>query len=331
VFWQGAAIVTLLGTTVVLLIKKTRAGFLFAAFFIIISPSSSFVPLVAQTIAEHRMHLPLACVIALVFIGLFSRMPRFASALGVIVALLAGAGTIIRNQAYASDLAIWQDTVKKNPLNARALYNVAHCLELSGRPEEAELYYAEVIRLKSPLFAEAATGFARCCDMLGAPEKGIKVLESVHERELGTHHTYFTLGALYEQDNRTGEALPLYKKAMEINPSQPIYLNHYFDALLKTKDFATAAGICATLEKHAPNSPKTLMAKGDLYLAQGKHDEALADYNKALALLSKPSWEIYEKLASFYEKTGDPEKAAHYKEISDSLYNAAPRVMDGRH
>jgi tetratricopeptide (TPR) repeat protein len=201
---------------------------------------------------------------------------------------------------------------------------VAYCLELSGHPEEARLYYAETIRLKSSLFAEAAAGFARCCDMLGVPERGVKVLETVHERRLGTHHTYFTLGVLYEQDNRVGEALALYKKAMEIKPSQPIYFNHYFDALLKTGDFETASEICAILEKSAPDSPKTLMARGDLHLARENHAGALADYNKALALSPKPTWEIYARLATVHEKTGDQEKAEYYQKMSDTLHDASP-------
>ena len=47
------------------LVYRPRLGFLGAWFFVILAPSSSVVPVAGQTIAEHRMYLPLAAVIVL--------------------------------------------------------------------------------------------------------------------------------------------------------------------------------------------------------------------------------------------------------------------------
>ena len=66
----GGWVVAVLGVgTLLALIKKPWLGFLGCWVFVILSPSSSFVPIVTEIAAEHRMYLPLAGVVALVAVG----------------------------------------------------------------------------------------------------------------------------------------------------------------------------------------------------------------------------------------------------------------------
>ena len=50
--------------------RKWPAGFAGAVFFLALAPTSSLLPIPTEVAAEHRMYLPLAAVIALMFIGL---------------------------------------------------------------------------------------------------------------------------------------------------------------------------------------------------------------------------------------------------------------------
>jgi hypothetical protein len=59
----------LVAATAWALVWRPALGFLGAAFFAILAPSSSFVPVATQTMAEHRMYLPLAPVAVLVVLG----------------------------------------------------------------------------------------------------------------------------------------------------------------------------------------------------------------------------------------------------------------------
>jgi hypothetical protein len=61
VWWQAIVVLALLGLTIWALVRKPVAGFLGAWFFVILAPSSSVVPILTQTMAEHRMYLPLYC------------------------------------------------------------------------------------------------------------------------------------------------------------------------------------------------------------------------------------------------------------------------------
>jgi tetratricopeptide (TPR) repeat protein len=145
----------LAAATVVAVIRRWPAGFLGAWFFLILAPSSSFLPL-KDLAFEHRMYLPLAAVIAAVVIGLFllgrqckvyysrftnkraaqghpssmfnrlssilnPRVGRMASGAAVLaLAVVLAALTHGRNSVYASELSIWRDTVGKRPLDGKA-------------------------------------------------------------------------------------------------------------------------------------------------------------------------------------------------------------------
>jgi tetratricopeptide (TPR) repeat protein len=124
VWWQALLLMTLLGATGWALWRRPAVGFLGAWFFVILAPSSSVVPLVEQTVAEHRMYLPLAAVLVGGVLGLHTWLRRGFVAVVATVAMLATAGTLARNHTYRSELALWQDTAAKAPDNFRAHYNL---------------------------------------------------------------------------------------------------------------------------------------------------------------------------------------------------------------
>ncbi len=72
------------------MLRGRRIGFLGIAFFLILAPTSSFVP-IQDLCFEHRMYLPLACVVtACVLVGhaIFQRFPWPSARLGSVAVLL---------------------------------------------------------------------------------------------------------------------------------------------------------------------------------------------------------------------------------------------------
>ncbi len=68
-----AVVLALLGlATLAALWRWPKIGFLGAWFFLILAPTSSVVPVATQTIAEHRMYLPLAAVLTAVALAAYS-------------------------------------------------------------------------------------------------------------------------------------------------------------------------------------------------------------------------------------------------------------------
>jgi tetratricopeptide (TPR) repeat protein len=153
---------------------KPAAGFLGAWFFVLLSPSSSVVPVVTELAAEHRMYLALAAISTLVVLGIWELVRRNkparwlagAAAAAVIVALMGV--TLHRNGKYSTAEALWRDTLAKRPNNGRAHYNLGDSLldESKALPEgsdeavataaEASREFSACLRL-SPTFHAART------------------------------------------------------------------------------------------------------------------------------------------------------------------------------
>ena len=144
---QGFAVVALLAATGWALVRRPVLGFGGAWFFLILAPSSSVVPLVTQTMAEHRMYLPLAAIVAPGAVALFVRVgARAAWVLGGAV-LLGGAATIARNADYREVVTIWAETVRRRPDNPRAHHNLALALHHGGRAAAAHAHFARAVAL----------------------------------------------------------------------------------------------------------------------------------------------------------------------------------------
>ncbi|MFA6133742.1 MAG: tetratricopeptide repeat protein [Phycisphaerae bacterium] len=156
----GAIVIcTLLGATLWALVRRPRWGFAGAVFFMVLAPTSSFIPL-ADLAFEHRMYLPLAALVSVVVVGASLLMGLLASgrvpgamvavgmalgAVGIVTALLVG--TRQRNEDYRSAIVIWRQTLTLRPDNQRAHNCLGLHLEQAGRLDEAMGEYDIAARL----------------------------------------------------------------------------------------------------------------------------------------------------------------------------------------
>ena len=127
--------------TVVGLWHNRVLGFLGTWFFAILAPSSSVVPVVTETMAEHRMYLALAAVITVIVFGLYALLGRRSVAICLALAVVLGVLTVRRNQDYHSELAIWSDTVARVPGQSRGLTIIRemHYLHITGPSPRGDL------------------------------------------------------------------------------------------------------------------------------------------------------------------------------------------------
>ncbi|MDE3084770.1 MAG: hypothetical protein KGJ37_06085, partial [Verrucomicrobiota bacterium] len=118
-----AMMVVLLAVGTVMALKRRPVlGFLGAWFFAILAPTS-LVPGTTQMIVEHRMYLPLAAVLVLFVTAIYALAGRRSVVIFLILSVGLGWATSRRNENYRSELALWGDTVAKQPDNARARNN----------------------------------------------------------------------------------------------------------------------------------------------------------------------------------------------------------------
>jgi tetratricopeptide (TPR) repeat protein len=129
--------------------RRKAWGFLGAAFFVVLGPTSSIMP-IADRAFEHRMYVPLAPAVVLFVVFAYNLTGRLFNRCGVllrtgvrvglagVVLVLLIAMTVSRNLDYKSEEAMWRDVVEKRPGNARAYLGLSSGLLKQGRYAESE-------------------------------------------------------------------------------------------------------------------------------------------------------------------------------------------------
>ncbi|HUI08403.1 MAG TPA: tetratricopeptide repeat protein, partial [Verrucomicrobiae bacterium] len=197
--------VILLGATGWAWKTKTTWGFLGAWFFLILAPSSSFIPLDSPAF-EHRMYLPLVAVVTLLVIGLYSLAGRRSAVVFVAAAIGFVFLSARRNQDYRSELAIWRDTVAKRPDNPRAQSSVGIALGRMGRFQEAIGHFEQALRLK-PDYADAHSNLGTALLQEGDLQGAIKHYEQALQIEPNDAQAHFNFGVALEQAGQRDQAI----------------------------------------------------------------------------------------------------------------------------
>jgi Flp pilus assembly protein TadD len=215
----------LLGT-VIALWRWPVVGFAGAWFFLILAPTTSVVPIGGQPMAEHRMYLPLAAVIGWVVLGLYKWIGRRSLVLFAAMAVGLGGLTIQRNKDYHSRVAIWSDTVAKQPDNARAHNNLGNAYLALGQLPEAADEFQSALRI-DPDFADAHFNLGGI--LAEIPERwpeAISHLEAALQVQPDNAEAHNILGSvLVNFPDRLPEAMAHLREALRIKPD--FALAHY--------------------------------------------------------------------------------------------------------
>jgi len=247
-------VLALLVLTGIGLFLRPRLGFLGAWFFVILGPTSSFVPIVNEVGAERRMYLPLAGLIALVVVaghaGLGKAVPRQKIWIGsVLVAGAAAAlsyGTIRRNQDFRSPVAVWQTAVDALPLNPRGHSNLGNALESQGRLEEAIAHYRRAVELR-PDFVQAYYNLGNALQSLGRYEEAIESYRRALLIRSDYARVYNNLGTALRSLGRYEEAILHFREALALRP-ELVEAHHNLKRALELKT-AKSAGTERTQER----------------------------------------------------------------------------------
>jgi tetratricopeptide (TPR) repeat protein len=163
----GAALLAALGCATLYYIGRRSAfGFIGAWFFAILAPTSSVVPLAKQTLAEHRLYLPLAAVILLVVLGLQAAGLRARWTALLAAPLLAL--TLLRNADYVNGVTIWAQSVERYPANPRAHINLGAAYVNAGQLQRGADQFQAALRL-DPNLPEAHNNLGVAENLLGQP------------------------------------------------------------------------------------------------------------------------------------------------------------------
>ncbi|MFT7668785.1 MAG: Flp pilus assembly protein TadD [Planctomycetota bacterium] len=222
----GAGVIALFLATLVAFIRKRPEGFAGLLFFAVLAPSSSFIPLTGEWIAEHRMYLPLTAITSVLVAWGFSLCKRFAGSnalllqavlLFAIVSPLAY-GTVQRNRDYKTARGIWEDTLVKYPENARAHDNLA-VIDLEAADYQAALVHAEAALRIDPQLDTVSFNLGTILMQLGQAERATEhllIAESLHPNDPVLHGN---LGVVLMQTGSKQEAERHLLLSLKLAPS----------------------------------------------------------------------------------------------------------------
>ncbi|MFW6059832.1 MAG: tetratricopeptide repeat protein [Phycisphaeraceae bacterium] len=292
------AIGALLMVTVWALRYRPVLGTMGAAFFLVLAPTSSVVPL-ADLAMEHRMYLPLAAVAALVVAGVWRVLeratqrlaPRTGVALATAATVALGVGTAVRNLDYASSLSIWRDTVAKAPHNARAQRNLGAALFRSGDLDGAHAAYLQAIvqeRQRNETAPESEIGLARVLRQQGRLDEATALYERIVARRPEDRAVYAEalhgLGVAYGMGGDLERARAALQRAVVADPSRAAAHADLGKALLEMDNREAAiAALRRAVELDGGHADwhNTL---GMLLAMEGEVRAALPHFERAVAL-----------------------------------------------
>lgn len=300
---QAAVLLALLAATGFALWRRPPLGFLGAWFFVILSPTSSIVPILTEVGAERRLYLPLAAAVVLFVLaawtlverrGAGSKPPSDRAATGrerafqagvLAVAIVLGWLTFERNREYQTEIAIWQSSVAAWPDNARSQNNLGLALQDRNR-DAAMARYHRALEI-DPGFAHAYHNIGNTLRLLGRPAEAIPFAERAVELEPDNLDSRISLGSVLGAQGRLDEAMQQFERALAIHPhSADAHANLGYVLALKNdrdaalREYELALSIAPTAITH--------YNLGNLLLELDRRSEALDHFREAARL--DPGW-----------------------------------------
>jgi tetratricopeptide (TPR) repeat protein len=313
--------------TLVALAWRPILGFVGCWFFVILAPTSSVVPVAEQPIAENRMYLPLVATAMLAVWAIRTVTGRRSRWIWAVGAVALGLLTVQRNKVYRSELTLWQDTVAKNPLNARAHFNLGLGFEKSGDLHAAVSEYRIALRLR-PTHAKAHNNLGSVLLTQGE----VAAAAESFQRAIGLwpdmFEAQFNLGLAHAQLSNATAAIGAFEAALRLKPDLTDARVRLAQELLRTHRARDAAG---HFQQAAQSDPRHFDAAFGLACALfvlGEMPAAAAQFEQSLRI-RPDSPEAHNNLGNVLLQLGRlPDAIGHFdsalrlrRDYAEARYN----------
>jgi tetratricopeptide (TPR) repeat protein len=225
---------------------------------------STIIPL--ELVFEHRNYLPSLFLFLPVAAGFKKVLDYYAEknrvfrsvllcSLAFLVVVI-GAGTYIRNMAWATEKILWEDAMRKAPNSHRPLHNLAFN------------YYGKT----------------------GQLDKALELYQK--SLDLRTNNNYANpiamsnMALIYVRKNNFEKAIALWEKALSVEPVLEAIQYQYVIGSIEMKDWQRALVAINRLIEERPTHFNYNYLKGYILLNQKQYDTALGYFERSLKLIA---------------------------------------------
>ncbi len=288
-------------------------GFCGMFFFAVLAPTSSIVPVVTQTVAEHRVYLASASVIACAVCALYAWWGRRSWLVWVVVALVFGAVTERRNRDYATDTAIWEDTMVKMPRNTRAAAVLGTLYMRDDRLDEARLVLERALQVDQKS-SEIHNNLGNVCMKQARWDEAARRFQASLQLKPGEPLVHNNLANALLQLNRVPEAVVEMQTALKLKPDLHDTRFNLANTLAHIGQPLAAAEQYEQFLQARPDDAEARCNYSGVLLALGRQSDAIAQLEQAVSL-RPDSAEIQNNFGAALVQVGRvPEALAHFQE-----------------
>jgi tetratricopeptide (TPR) repeat protein len=267
-------------------------AFLGSMFFIVLAPSSSFVPQVLEIAAERRVYLAVVPILIMLTVGVEWLRRKYAAQLSpkwivAPVAIALCVTTAARSYAYNDPVELWRSATHSVPENSRAF----------------EQYGLALFTAQPPQYPAAESAFVRALAMDSSCQSGC-----------------LQYATLLSKEGRYAEATPLLQRqAGEAGGTMYNFMATRLlaFALMKQGHYDLAIPYLERLVQAQP-SVSHLVALGVSYLSAGMKDEAIETF-RHMATLDPENEKLQRLSARLLDGVGHPEALSNLQDFAFTM------------
>lgn len=236
-------------------------------------------------VQDRYLYLPsvgFCYLVALLLARLIERRRTAALAVGALLLVGYGVGTILQNRVWHDSVALWSRAVPYAPRIAPPHYNLGIAHMKHGDPAAAREAFLTAARI-DPNIAAVHNNLALAQDKLGDEAGAVASLERALALNPELHEARNNLGTLLFRRGDYGRAREQFEQALRRDPSNASVRFNLARVHAASGDHAAAVSIYESLRASAPGDTEVRYQLALSLAATGRRQEAAAELQRALA------------------------------------------------
>ncbi len=177
-------------------------------------------------------------------------------------------------------LAVLDELLRRDRTNRRIRLKMVAIHERRSDWERAFELYRESFRVRKENVPDRIARYRAFCgaSLLAAGEKkrAVRAFQDALKIDPSSPEALYRLGALRLEEGNAGDAVGLWKRFHQANPSQAwLTFERLESALFETGDLNQVEGIYKAILEDEPDDEKTMIALSSFYMRKGDSEEAL--------------------------------------------------------